>query len=266
MFRHVWPNFKIPNFSLSIGPVDSIICIEICLKVLEWWESYLHLYVDSLDSWHQSETNKKCHSEKSMFTHFHYTNVVYCGLCSKQKWNSNAKMPGIHWSGSRNINKCKINVNVFVDSRISPSVQQTSRPLRPVARGGQGGHLIPPHPPPPPPKKWPNSTQSQDNPRVIIKRPQIWPIWTPHPTPTKKSGYRPAPGVETLSYILSAPLVRIQHLRILLQPEPFITIQLSHSTKVFITAGWTEEAWYERLAGYRHGLQCALSTSYPSEY
>ena len=30
-----------------------------------------------------------------------------------------------------------------------------------------------------PPPKWPNSTRSQDNPRVIIKGPQIWPIWPP---------------------------------------------------------------------------------------
>ena len=44
---------------------------------------------------------------------------------------------------------------------------------------------------PSPHPKWPNPTRSQDNPRVIIKGPKIWPIWPP-PPPThthKKSGY-----------------------------------------------------------------------------
>ena len=35
---------------------------------------------------------------------------------------------------------------------------------------------------PPPKKKWPNPTRSQDNPRVIIKSPKIWPIWTSPPS------------------------------------------------------------------------------------
>ena len=44
------------------------------------------------------------------------------------------------------------------------------------SQGGQGGHLTL-HPPPAHPLKWPNSTCSQDYPRVIIKGPKIWPIW-----------------------------------------------------------------------------------------
>ena len=38
--------------------------------------------------------------------------------------------------------------------------------------GGSGGSSDPP-------PKWPNSTRSQDNPRIIIKGPKIWPIWPP---------------------------------------------------------------------------------------
>ena len=43
---------------------------------------------------------------------------------------------------------------------------------RTVARGGARGVIWPP-------TKWPNPTRSQDNPRVIIKGPKIWPIWPP---------------------------------------------------------------------------------------
>ena len=40
------------------------------------------------------------------------------------------------------------------------------------SRGGVRGVMWPP-------TKWPNPTRSQDNPRIIIKGPKIWPIWSP---------------------------------------------------------------------------------------
>ena len=70
--------------------------------------------------------------------------------------------------GNKMLGFVRRNIRTSSKSTKTLAYQTLLRPTlqyRPVAGGGQGGHLTPP--------KWPNSTRSQDNPRVIVKGPKI---------------------------------------------------------------------------------------------
>ena len=67
-------------------------------------------------------------------------------------------------------------------------------------------------------------------------------------------------GIGTLSYTVSSPLGRIQHLRTLLQLKPIITIWLSHSTRYPSLLGGQRRRDMKGLPNTsRHDWSCATT-------